>query len=92
MKDDNFLRANNAQHLWHPMGHPGAVRANAPTIITKAAGSTITDIDGHDTIDAVGGLWCVNLGYSNDHVKEAIARQLYDLPYCSGFAQSTWRD
>ncbi|TNF59044.1 MAG: aminotransferase class III-fold pyridoxal phosphate-dependent enzyme [Rhodobacteraceae bacterium] len=89
MKDDNFLRANNAQHLWHPMGHPGAMRANAPTIITRAAGSTITDIDGHDAIDAVGGLWCVNLGYSNDHVKEAIARQLYDLPYYSAFAGST---
>ena len=22
MKDDNFLKANNAKHLWHPMGHP----------------------------------------------------------------------
>lgn len=86
MKDDNFLRANNAQHLWHPMGHPGAAKDNAPTIIAKAEGSTITDIDGHAAIDAVGGLWCVNLGYSNDKVKEAIAKQLYDLPYYSAFA------
>jgi len=85
MKDDNFLRANNAQHLWHPMGHPGAAGANAPTIITNAQGSTITDIDGHETVDAVGGLWCVNLGYSNDKIKEAIAKQLYDLPYYSAF-------
>ncbi|MCE8007365.1 aminotransferase class III-fold pyridoxal phosphate-dependent enzyme [Aestuariivita sp.] len=85
MKDDNFLRANNAQHLWHPMGHPGDLRSHAPTIITGAEGSSITDIDGHRTIDAVGGLWCVNLGYSNDTVKEAIAKQLYDLPYYSAF-------
>ncbi|MGB7319627.1 MAG: aminotransferase class III-fold pyridoxal phosphate-dependent enzyme, partial [Planktotalea sp.] len=40
----------------------------------------------HKTVDAVGGLWCVNLGYSNDVVKEAIAKQLYDLPYYSAFA------
>ena len=89
MKDDNFLRANNAQHLWHPMGHPGALKEHAPTIINTAQGSCITDIDGHETIDAVGGLWCVNLGYSNDKVKEAIAKQLYDLPYYSAFAGST---
>ena len=86
MKDDNFLRANNAQHLWHPMGHPGTLQDHAPTIISKAHGVTITDIDGHSTIDGVGGLWCVNLGYSNDRVKEAIAKQLYDLPYYSAFA------
>ncbi len=89
MKDDNFLRENNARHLWHPMGHPGDAMANPPTIISNAEGSTITDIDGHQTVDAVGGLWCVNLGYSNDVVKDAIAKQLYDLPYYSAFAGTT---
>ena len=86
MKDDNFLHANNAQHMWHPMGHPGEAMEQTPTIIETASGSTIKDIDGHETIDAVGGLWCVNLGYSNDVVKDAIAKQLYDLPYYSAFA------
>ena len=89
MKDDNFLRANNAQHLWHPMGHPGEAMEHAPTIISKAEGCVIEDIDGHKVIDAVGGLWCVNLGYSNDKVKEAIAKQLYDLPYYSAFFGTT---
>lgn len=86
MKDDNFLRENNARHLWHPMGHPGEAQNTAPAIISKAEGVVIEDIDGHKTIDAVGGLWCVNLGYSNDVVKDAIAKQLYDLPYYSAFA------
>jgi adenosylmethionine-8-amino-7-oxononanoate aminotransferase len=85
MKDDNFLRENNARHLWHPMGHPGEVRADPPRIVTRAEGVRITDIDGHSAVDAVGGLWCVNLGYSNDVVKDAIAKQLYDLPYYSAF-------
>lgn len=89
MKDDNFLRENNARHLWHPMGHPGDLQANAPTIITKAEGSSITDIDGHSVVDAVGGLWCVNLGYSNNVLKDAIAKQLYDLPYYSAFGGTT---
>ncbi|MEM7074501.1 MAG: aminotransferase class III-fold pyridoxal phosphate-dependent enzyme [Pseudomonadota bacterium] len=89
MKDDNFLREMNARHLWHPMGHPGDMQANAPAIIKEAHGVEITDIDGHSVIDAVGGLWCVNLGYSNDAVKQAIADQLWQLPYYSAFAGTT---
>ena len=54
-----------------------------------AQDSSITDIDGHTVVDAVGGLWCVNLGYSNNVVKDAISKQLYDLPYYSAFAGST---
>jgi len=86
MKDQNFLKANNARHMWHPMGAPGEIMENAPTIITRAEGVRIFDIDGHSTVDAVGGLWCVNVGYSNDNVKRAIADQLFELPYYSAFA------
>jgi adenosylmethionine-8-amino-7-oxononanoate aminotransferase len=89
MKDENFLKENNARQLWHPMGHPRDALVNPPKIITGASGSSITDIDGHRTVDAVGGLWCVNLGYSNDVVKQAISEQLYELPYYSAFAGST---
>lgn len=86
MKDDQFLKDANAQSLWHPMGHLGELRANAPTIITGADGVCIEDIDGHRVVDAVGGLWCVNLGYSNDVVKQAISDQLFKLPNYSAFA------
>lgn len=86
MKDENFLKENNARQLWHPMGHPGDAQTTPPRIIKGATGSTITDIDGHSAVDAVGGLWCVNLGYSNDKVKQAIADQLFELPYYSAFA------
>ncbi|GAA4220798.1 hypothetical protein GGQ68_000394 [Sagittula marina] len=89
MKDENFLKEHNARQLWHPMAHPGEAQAHPPRIITGAEGVNITDIDGHSVVDAVGGLWCVNLGYSNDLVKEAIAKQLYDLPYYSAFAGTT---
>ncbi len=89
MRDDNFLKENNARHLWHPMGHPGEAQEHTPRIIKGAQGVHITDIDGHNAVDAVGGLWCVNLGYSNDVVKDAIAKQLYDLPYYSAFAGTT---
>ena len=86
MKDIQELKELNAKQLWHPMGHPGDLQSNAPTIIDRAEGVRIIDLDGHEAIDAVGGLWCANLGYSNDVVKQAIADQLFKLPYYSAFA------
>ncbi len=85
MKDENYLKANNARSLWHPMTAPSDSLANPPTIITGASGVRIRDIDGHDVVDGVGGLWNVNLGYSCQPVKDAIAAQLDALPYYSIF-------
>lgn len=85
MKDSNFLKEHNAKSLWHPMAHPADSQANPPAIITAASGVRITDLDGHEVIDAVGGLWNVNLGFSCQPVKDAIAAQLDVLPYYSTF-------
>ncbi len=85
MKDANFLKANNARSLWHPMTAPSDSLKNPPAIITGATGVRIRDVDGHEVVDAVGGLWNVNLGYSCQPVKDAIAAQLDALPYYSIF-------
>ena len=79
MRDNNFLIENNAKPIWHPMAHPAEMRAQPPQIIMKGEGVHVTDIDGRTVIDAVGGLWNVNLGYSCDPIKQAIADQL-DAP------------
>ncbi|WP_425074451.1 aspartate aminotransferase family protein [Sagittula sp. S175] len=85
MKDTNFLKENNARHMWHPMAHPADSLNNPPDIIVEGDGVEITDVDGKRTVDAVGGLWNVNLGYSCQPVKDAIAAQLNRLPYYSTF-------
>jgi len=85
MKDSNFLKEQNGRLMWHPMTSPQDSIANPPKIITEARGVRITDIDGHTVVDAVGGLWNVNLGYSCQPVKDAIAAQLDRLPYYSTF-------
>ena len=85
MKDENFLKANNARSLWHPMTAPSDSLKNPPVIITGASGTRIRDVDGHEVVDGVGGLWNVNLGYSCQPVKDAIAAQLDRLPYYSIF-------
>ena len=85
MKDANFLKANNARSLWHPMTAPADSLSNPPTIVVEAQGTRIRDIDGNEVVDGVGGLWNVNLGYSCQPVKDAIAAQLDRLPYYSIF-------
>ena len=89
LHDSNFLKANNAKHMWHPMAHPADSMANPPAIITGASGTRITDVDGHEVLDAVGGLWNVNLGFSCEPVKKAITSQLDRLPYYSTFRGTT---
>ena len=85
MRDSNFLVENNARHVWHPMAHPGEMRAQPPKIVHEAEGVEVIDVHGHRLLDAVGGLWNVNLGYSCQPVKDAIAAQLEALPYYSIF-------
>ena len=89
MRNANFLKENNARHLWHAMANAGDMRANPPQIINSANGAEITDLDGHTVLDAVGGLWNVNLGYSCEPVKKAIRDQLDTLPYYSTFRGTT---
>lgn len=85
MRDFNFLIENNAKPIWHPMAHPAEMRERPPKIIMRGEGVHVTDIDGRTVLDAVGGLWNVNLGYSCDPIKKAIADQLAALPYYSSF-------
>ena len=85
MTDADFLDAHNARHVWHPMAHPREMEQAPPRIIARAEGVHVVDHRGHRAIDAVGGLWNVNLGYSSEPVKRAIAAQLDVLPYASAF-------
>lgn len=85
MLEQNFLKENNAKHLWHPMAHPSEMINSPPKIIVEAEGVEVIDVDGNQVIDGVGGLWNVNLGYSCDPIKKAISDQLGRLPYYSIF-------
>jgi putrescine aminotransferase len=77
---------NRELNYWQPMAHPAASKRNPSKIISAAEGVEIVDVDGHRALDAVGGLWNVNLGYSCQSIKDAITQQLEQLPYYSSFA------
>ncbi len=83
--DRDALKRDNAQFIWHPMAHPGAMKKNGPDIIARGEGCWIWDVDGHKMLDGVGGLWASNLGHSNRRVRDAIVAQLDELPFYNVF-------
>ena len=50
-------------------------------VVTGAQGSTIYDADGTAYLDAMAGLWCVNIGYGRAELAEVAAEQLRQLAY-----------
>ncbi|MFK7940144.1 MAG: aspartate aminotransferase family protein [Roseovarius sp.] len=83
------LQALDAAHHLHPFTQGDQINAKGARVITRADGSTLTDSDGNQFLDAMAGLWCVNLGYGRPELAEAAARQMKELPYYNTFFQTT---
>ncbi|MFC3051866.1 aminotransferase [Kordiimonas pumila] len=74
--------------LVHPFAHLADHDAgNTPSrVIKKGKGIRIYDTDGIELIDAFSGLYCVNIGYGNEAVADAIAEQARELAYYHAYA------
>jgi len=83
------LQALDAAHHMHPFTNGGDLADKGARVITRATGVTLTDSEGHEMLDAMAGLWCVNIGYGRDELAEVAARQMRELPYYNTFFQTT---
>ena len=83
------LQALDAAHHMHPFTHGSGLAAKGARVITRADGVWLTDSDGHRILDAMAGLWCVNIGYGRKELAQAAARQMEELPYYNTFFQTT---
>ena len=54
-------------------------------VITRADGVYLWDSEGNKIIDAMSGLWCVQVGYGNEELAEAGCEALKTLPYYNHF-------
>src|SRR5262249_58290527 len=52
-----------------------------PMVIVEGHGSTVVDADGTEYLDAMAGLWCVNVGYGRAELADVAAAQMRALPY-----------
>ena len=79
------LRQLDQQHHLHPFTDFRDYAANGGRIVSRAEHIYIYDSDGHKLQDAMSGLWCCSLGYSQDGIKKAVADQLMELPFYNNF-------
>ena len=57
--------------------------------IERGAGVQLVDTDGRRYVDAVGGMWCTNIGLGRDEMADAIAHQVRELAYANPFVDMT---
>jgi len=66
----------------HPFARP--TRDDFITLVS-GSGSTVTDVDGNDYIDAMASLWYCNVGHGRGEIAEAVAAQMATLESYSCF-------
>lgn len=62
------LIGQDERYVWHSMK---PYNPKATIVAEKAEGSWVTDSDGNRYLDAMAGLWCVNVGYGRKELAEA---------------------
>jgi L-2,4-diaminobutyrate transaminase len=72
--------------LLHPFTPLGEHQARGPLVITQGKGARVTDASGRELLDAMAGLWCVNVGYGRQEIASAINEQLQKLSFYHSFA------
>jgi putrescine aminotransferase len=83
--DTRALQATDTAHYLHPATDYQALAAHGARIIVRGEGIYIWDSDGHRILDAMSGLWCVNVGYGRRELADAAYRQLITLPFYNSF-------
>ena len=83
------LQALDAAHHMHPFTQGAELAQKGARIITSAQGVWLTDSEGEVILDAMAGLWCVNIGYGRQELVDAAARQMQQLPFYNTFFQTS---
>ena len=79
------LQDLDTKHYLHPFTDHKKLAEEKSRIITRADGIYLWDSDGNRYLDAMAGLWCVNVGYGREEIAEAVNQQIRELPYYNSF-------
>jgi L-2,4-diaminobutyrate transaminase len=85
--DPAALQEADRRHALHPFtGIAQHERAGAIAMMVRGEGVNLWDVHGRRYIDAMAGLWCVNVGYGRREIADALHEQAVTLPYCHAFS------
>ena len=79
------LLASDTAHLLHPFTDFAQYKKAPGRTYVRGEGVHIIDSEGRELLDGMSGLWCTNLGYSQQTIIDAITQQLNALPFYNSF-------
>ncbi len=80
------LEELDRQSVFHPYTALADHLEKGVRVISEGEGVWVKDPDGKSYLDAVAGLWCVNIGYGRTEVADAIHEQAKKLAYFHSFS------
>ncbi len=81
----NSAASRDKAYLMHPMTNLKRHLEIEPTVVTGGKGIYVYDDAGKEYIEGLAGLWCTSLGFGEERLVEAAARQMRQLPYYHQF-------
>jgi len=85
----NSLQARDVAHVLHPYTNASLHERVGPMAITRGEGIYVYDDQGARYIEALSGLFCASLGFSEQRLVEAAMRQMRKLPFYHSFGHKT---
>ncbi|MFZ3220083.1 MAG: aspartate aminotransferase family protein [Rhodoferax sp.] len=87
--DTAYIQALDSAHFLHPFTDFKDLNTRGAKVITRAQDIYVWDSEGNRFLDAMSGLWCVNVGYGRQELADAAHQQMMTLPYYNSFFQTT---
>ena len=81
-------QAADSRHFLHPFTDFAALAQKGSRIVERGEGIYLWDTEGQRVLDAMSGLWCVNVGYGRRELIEAATSQLERLAFYNAFFQT----
>ena len=81
----NSLHARDIASLVHQQTDLDRHSREGAVIIDRGEGCRVWDTEGREYIEAMAGLWCASLGFSERRLADAAHRQMLKLPYYHTF-------
>ena len=79
------LAQRDISSVIHPYTNLKAHEEQGPLVIVRGKGIYVYDENGREYIEGMAGLWCTSLGFGEEELVEAAARQMRELPYYHSF-------